>query len=98
MIFIASSFAISIIMFLCFSILIAFMNHTLSLLRLYTPDILVQVVGNTVFLLASLKKDITAISGVDKVYRRMLYTNIPASGEHGSNIVTLVSYDEAQFE
>lgn len=42
MVLIAGSFAISIILFLCFTILITFMNHALSPLKPYTSDLTVK--------------------------------------------------------
>ena len=39
MVFITGSFAISIVLFLCFSVLISFMNHALKPLQPYAPDI-----------------------------------------------------------
>lgn len=98
MVLIAGSFAISIVLFLCFSILITFMNHALSPLKPYAPDLSVEGSDGTRLLPASLKDEIAAITGVDKACGRMFYTDIPADTKQGSNTATLISYDEAQFE
>lgn len=97
MILIAGSFAISIVLFLCFTILITFMNHALSPLKPYAPDLSITGNEQEVYLPHSLKESIELISGVEKVYGRMFYTDIPAKDERGSNIATLVSYDDPQF-
>lgn len=98
MILIAGSFAISIVLFLCFTILVTFMNHALSPLKPYAPDLTVEGTHENVLLPVSLKKNIAKIDGVEKVYGRMFYTNIPAADKNTANIATLVSYDEPQFE
>lgn len=98
MILIAGSFAISIVLFLCFTILVTFMNHALSPLKPYAPDLTIEGTSDTTLLPTSLKGEISSISGVEKVYGRMFSNNIPASDKEGSNIATLVSYDEPQFE
>lgn len=97
MILIAGSFAISIVLFLCFTILITFMNHALSPLKPYAPDLSITGNEQEVYLPHTLKENIELISGVEKVYGRMFYTDIPAKDERGSNIATLVSYDDPQF-
>ncbi len=97
MVLIAGSFAISIIMFLCFSVLISFMDHAVNPLKPYAPDLAVESSGS--FLLPlSLKQEIADIEGVNKAYGRMFYTDFPASTEQGSNMATILSYDEPQFE
>lgn len=98
MVFIAGSFAVSIILFLCFSILITFMNHALAPLKPYSPDLSIQVTDDSALLDHSLKKAMQAIPNAEKVYGRMFLPNIPASAKHGTGTVKLVSYDEPQFE
>lgn len=98
MIFIAGSFAISIVLFLCFTILVTFMNHALSPLKPYAPDLTVQGTHEKISLPVSLKDSIAQIDGVDSVYGSMFYTDIPAVHKESSNPATLVSYDEPQFQ
>jgi len=98
MILIAGSFAISIILFLCFTILITFMNHALSPLKPYAPDLTIEGAQDTVLLNSSLKKELESLSGARNVYARMFCSDIPASDKQGANTATLVSYDEPQFE
>lgn len=98
MVLIAGSFAISIVLFLCFTILVTFMNHALSPLKPYAPDLTIEGTADTVLLPTSLKEEVAALSGTEKVYGRMFSLDIPASDKKGSNMATLVSYDEPQFE
>ena len=98
MVLITGSFAISIVMFLCFSVLISFMDHALSPLKPYAPDLAVESSDGVLLLPASLKQEIADIEGVDKAYGRMFYTNISANTQQGSNTATIMSYDEPQFE
>lgn len=98
MVLIAGSFAISIVLFLCFTILVTFMNHALSPLKPYAPDLTIEGTADAVLLPTSLKEEVAALSGIEKVYGRMFSSDIPASDKKGSNTATLVSYDEPQFE
>lgn len=98
MILIAGSFAISIILFLCFSILITFMNHALSPLKPYAPDLSIEGTHSNILLERKLKEELSAIPNTEKVYGRMFYTDIPAHDKQGGNTAMLVSYDEPQFE
>lgn len=98
MVLIAGSFAISIILFLCFTILVTFMNHALRPLKPYAPDLTIEGTADTVLIPTSLKEEVAALSGTEKVYGRMFSSDIPASDKRDSNMATLVSYDEPQFE
>lgn len=98
MVLIAGSFAISIVLFLCFTILVSFMNHALSPLKPYAPDLAIEGTTNTTSLSVSLKDSIAEIDGVEKAYATMFYKDIPATDKNGSNKATLVSYDEPQFD
>jgi putative ABC transport system permease protein len=98
MVLIAGSFATSIILFLCFSILITFMNHALSPLKPYTPDLSIEGAREDVLLEHALMEEIKTLSGIDEVYGRMYLANIPANTEQTANMATLLSYDTPQFE
>lgn len=95
---IAGSFAVSIVLFLCFTILVTFMNHALSPLKPYAPDLTIEATADTALIQTSLKAEVAALSGTEKVYGRMFCTEIPASDKKGANMATLVSYDAPQFE
>lgn len=98
MMLISGSFAISIVLFLCFSILISFMNHALSPLKPYAPDLSVESSKGMVLLPKTLKRDIAKIPGVDKSYGRMFSTDISAITKQDTSKAVLISYDESQFE
>jgi putative ABC transport system permease protein len=95
---IAGSFATSIVLFLCFSILITFMNHALSPLKPYTPDLSIEGAREDVLLKHALVEEIKTFSGIDEVYGRMYLANITANTERTANTAALLSYDTPQFE
>lgn len=98
MIMIAGSFATSIILFLCFSVFLNFMNHALNPLKPYTPDLSIESAVEDVLLKPDLLEELRALSGADIVYGRMYLADIPASTGQLSNTATLVSYDISQFQ
>lgn len=98
MVLVAGSFAISIILFLCFSILITFMNHALNPLKPYAPDLSVQTVQGTALLDRALKEKLQELPHADKVYGRMFYTGASAYDGRRSSAAMLISYDEPQLE
>lgn len=97
MVLIAGSFAISIVLFLCFSVLLTLMNHALNPLKPYAPDLSIQVQDNGL-LDRSLMNELKSLPYADKVYGRMFYNDIPASAKQGNSMAKLISYDEPQFE
>ena len=95
---IAGSFGISIILFLCFSVLITFMNHALNPLKPYAPDISIMGAEDTALLDHSLLEEVKELPYIRNVYGRMFFNDIPASYRQGNGTATLISYDEPQFE
>lgn len=98
MILTGGSFAISILLFLCFSILITFMYHALKPLKPYAPDLSIKGWSDEAVLPASLMEELRSLPGVENIYGRMFYQDL--STEIGSRniLATLISYDEPQFE
>lgn len=92
-----SSFAISIILFLSFSILLNFMHQALKPLRAETPDISITSGEQTSSLDRSLLSRIKEIPGVERVYGRMFAYDIPAESGSMSGSIILVSFEENQF-
>lgn len=90
------SFAISIMMFLSFQVMVVFLNQGMPALSSSAADISISK-GNT-YLNNSLIQEINSISGVDKVYGRMEQSDLTASYNDESGTVTLVSYDDIQFK
>lgn len=97
MVLIAGSFATSIILFLCFSILITFMNHALSPLKPYAPDLSIEHAQAEALLEPALLEEVRAIPGVTEGYGRMYLANVPAAAGQDTGTATLISYDAPQF-
>lgn len=92
------SFAISIIMFLCFTVLISFLNHAIKPLRPYAPDISITAEDNSASLSPALLENAAAIEGVTNIYGRMFSYDIPAESEAASSRINLISYEDKQFD
>lgn len=90
------SFAISIMMFLSFQVMVVFLNQGMPALSSSAADISISK-GNT-YLNNSLIQEITSLVGVDKVYGRMEQSDLAASYNDESGTITLVSYDDIQFK
>ncbi len=95
---IAGSFALSIILFLSFTVLINFMGHALKPLKPYAPDLSILGVKDSVLLNRSLMEEIKALPKIKYIYGRMFYNDIPATDKQGNGTVTLISYDKPQFK
>lgn len=95
---ITGSFAISIVMFLCFSVFIDFMGNALRPLQPYAPDISVIGSDASTPLDRSLLEEIKELPETENVYARMFLYDIPASAKQSESVSTLISYDEPQFE
>ncbi len=95
---ITGSFAISIVLFLCFSVFIEFMGNALRPLQPYAPDISVMGTDTSILLDHSLLDEIKEIPDTKNVCARMFLYDLPASANHSESVVTLISYDEPQFE
>ena len=90
------SFAISIMMFLSFQVLVTFLDQGMPALAPSAADVSITM-GNTP-LDKTLSEEINSIDGTDKVFGRMEQTDISAS--YGDNIgtFTLISYTDRQFQ
>ena len=88
------SFAISIILFLSFSVTVDFMHHAVRPLKPYTPDLSVLSSNNTASLSPALSEEIKAVPNVKRVYGRMFAYDLPVAG---GKKVNLISYEENQF-
>ena len=91
------AFAISIILFLCFSTLIDFMNHAMTPLKPWTPDFSVVSSANTCFVDKSLVGKIEKNTSVKNVYGRMFNYDVPFRLNGQSHSSNLISYEELQF-
>lgn len=90
------SFAISIIMFLTFQVMVVFLNQGMPALAPSAADISITM-GSTP-LDPVLVEQIGTIEGVDTVFGRMEAADLSVSSDAGKGTVTLISYDDTQFD
>lgn len=91
------SFALSIVLFLAFSVLITFMNHAITPFKPYTPDLSVVCENSSCSIDKTLAEQIAGMSGVKRVYGRSFAYDIPAKFGDTDKKVTLISYESNQF-
>lgn len=91
------SFSMSIVLFLCFSATIDFMNHAVRPLKPWTPDISFGSKNQTNSLSHRIVKQLKDNSKVSKVYGRMAVCNIPIKSNGQNKKINLISYEENQF-
>ena len=90
------SFAISIMMFLSFQVLVTFLDQGMPALAPSAADVSITM-GNTP-LDKTLSEEINSIDGTDKVFGRMEQTDIFASYGDNTGTFTLISYTDRQFQ
>ncbi|MDD3889787.1 MAG: FtsX-like permease family protein [Syntrophomonadaceae bacterium] len=91
------SFAISIILFLCFSVMVNFTYQAVKPLRPYTPDISVISGDNTISLDTNLFEKIKNNPEVKHAYGRMFAYGVPVASAQGDGTINLISYEKNQF-
>ena len=89
------SFAISIMMFLSFQVMVVFLNQGMPALSPSAADVSITM-GNTL-LDKPLVEQISKMEGVDKVFCRMEMAGLSVSSNTGEGTITLISYDDNQF-
>ena len=89
------SFAISIILFLSFQVMVVFLDQGMPALAPWAGDVSVTA---AVVLDSSVIEDIKEIEDVKRVFGRMEYSGLSISSDTESGTVTLVSYEENQFK
>lgn len=92
------SFALSIILFLSFSVTIDFMNHVLTPLHPWTADISVISPDQTCSIERALLEKLENIPTVDKAYGRMFAYDVPIMVNGETKKVDLISYEQHQFD
>lgn len=91
------SFALSIVLFLSFSVPVSFVQHALTPLRPYAPDIsLLQNERNNT-LDAELIEKIQTLSGVEHVFGRKFVGNVAVQNHSKASNVDVISYDDLQL-
>lgn len=93
-----SSFALSIVLFLAFSVTIEFMNHTLRPLHPWTADISIVSPDNTCSVDRTFIDNLKENPIVDSAYGRMFAYNVLASTKGAEFKIDLISYEDHQFE
>lgn len=97
MVLTAGSIALSIILFLSFSVLIDFTKHAANPLKPYAPDISVMNVDDTMGIDRSIMEELSTLPHIKQIYGRMFLENIPASVSGQDGTATLASYDQPQL-
>lgn len=92
------SFSLSIILFLSFSVTIDFMNHVLTPLKPWTPDISIVSPDNTCSISSTMLGKLQENQSVKRAYGRMFAYNVPATVNGEEKMVDLISYEENQFQ
>lgn len=90
------SYAISIMMFLSFQVLVVFLGEGMPALTPSAADLSVTMGGTA--LDRTLVDQISNMDGVERVFGRMERARIPVSSDGGDGTITLVSYDELQLQ
>ena len=90
------SYAISIMMFLSFQVLVVFLGEGMPALTPSAADLSVTM-GSTA-LDRTLVDQIGAMDGVERVFGRMECAGLAVSSDGGDGTITLVSYDELQLK
>lgn len=94
-----ASFALSIILFLCFSIGLSFARELLPTLRSYQPDIILNGYANACLLEQGLIGEIEEIPGVERAFGSSYLEELPAtSSRQGIDHISLESYDAFLLE
>ncbi len=94
-----SSFALAIILTLCFSVGIDFAKGLMPTLKSYQPDITLNGYANALVIKQSVKDEIEGIHGVKSVFGTAYLDGVEASSSReGIDHVNLESYDEVLME
>ncbi|OZI10686.1 ABC transporter permease [Bacillaceae bacterium SAS-127] len=91
------SFALSIILFLCFSVTVDFMNRAVQPLKPWTPDFSIIGSNNTGSISNSLAEQLQDNPKVERVYGRMFAYDVPVKVAGKDRVINLISYEDHQF-
>ncbi len=90
------SFAISIMMFLSFQVMVTFLDQGMPALAPSAADVSITLGATS--LDRTLSDEISMVDGVDKVFGRMEQMGVSASYGSDAGTLTLVSYTDRQFQ
>jgi putative ABC transport system permease protein len=91
------SFALSIVLFLSFSMAVDFMHHAVKPLRPYTPDLSIVSADNSCSIEGSLLKQLQDNPKVKRAYGRMFAYDVPVKVSGQDKVINLISYEDNQF-
>ncbi|MFT8348066.1 ABC transporter permease [Clostridium saccharoperbutylacetonicum] len=97
LILMTSSFALSIILFLSFSVLIEFIGYIMPQFS-DTPDISISSNNSSNSIDSVLLDKISGMSGVKHVFGRRSYFDIPAEVNSQANTIDMISYDDYNLD
>lgn len=89
------SFAISIMLFLSFQVMVVFLDQGMPALAPWAGDVSVTAAAG---LEPSVIEEIAGMEGVKRAFGRMEYSGLSVSSDTESGTATLVSYEENQFK
>lgn len=89
------SFAISIMLFLSFQVMVVFLDQGMPALDPWAGDVSVTAAAG---LEPSVIEEIVGMEGVKRAFGRMEYSGLSVSSDTESGTATLVSYEENQFK
>lgn len=95
--FITGSFALSIILFMGFSVGIEWLHHALNPLKPYAPDLSIVSSGYSCSIERDLIDEVKEAEGVERAFGRMYRGDVSTESEKGVDRIDLISYEEYQF-
>ena len=96
LILMTGSFALSIVLFLSFSVLLSWLGTALNSLKPYTPDISLYCAAEEDGFSRQFAADLESLPAVKRAFGRM-HQVFPASYQGKQGCIDLISYDETQF-
>lgn len=97
MFLLAASFAVSIILFLGFSVMVDFMHHAIRPLHPWYPDVSIVSGDNTLSLRKEIGAELETTEGIKRVYGRKFAYDLPVEDGKGAEYANLISYEKYQF-
>lgn len=97
LILMAGSFALSIVLFLSFSVTVDFMNHSLTPLRPWTADLSIISPDKSLSVDSGILEKLKENSAVKSAYGRMFAYDLPMKSEGEPEKADLLTYEENQF-
>ena len=93
----AASFAVSIMLFLGFSVMVDFMHHAIQPLHPWYPDVSIVSGDNTLSLGKEIGAEMEHMEGIKRVYGRKFAYDLPIEDGKGAVYANLISYEKYQF-